>query len=410
MNPATCLGIGKVEELKARNETFDVLAFDREISPNQQKNLVRMIDREVIDRTRLILDIFARHAQSRQARSQVELADLNYRLPRLAGMWSHLDREKGGGVTSRGMGEKQINVDRNLIQRKIARLKKELKKIEGQKKVQEQASLGLLRVSLVGYTNAGKSSLMNAVTRSGVWVEDKLFATLDSTTRLVKSRFMPKMLLHDTVGFIRNIPHDLIASFHGTLKKVRDADLLLHVTDASDPSREEKTKAVQEVLDQIGAGDIPQITVFNKMDKVENDFQRLVLNRFGPASVCVSAKDAGCAEAVCEKIADHFARSCRRVKLVVPYRDRGAVSLLRERGFVRQMRHTGEGIEYVCDLSEKDYVRLGLMLPELENAYAECKPGDSNTNLANCDSSPETKRLEEPVGFYHPVEFSGESK
>ena len=265
-NPKTFIGTGKLEEVKSFVEENEVcvVIFDDERSPGQQKNIQKELDCKVLDRTNLILDIFAQRAQTSYARTQVELAQYQYLLPRLAGMWTHLERQRGG-IGMRGPGETEIETDRRIVRDRIALLKDKLKKIDRQMEVQRGNRGALVRVALVGYTNVGKSTLMNAISKSDVFAEDKLFATLDTTVRKVVIGNLP-FLLTDTVGFIRKLPTQLVESFKSTLDEVREADLLLHVVDISHPSFEHHIDSVDKTLEEIGSADKPTIMVFNKID------------------------------------------------------------------------------------------------------------------------------------------------
>ncbi len=230
-HPAFFFGKGKLSQIKEiiHKHSISFLITDGQLSPKQAQNLEKSLHKPVLDRTQLILEIFGRNARTREAKLQIELAQSEYLLPRLLGMWKHLDRERGGIGVSRGTGEKQIEKDRQILRRKIAHLKEDLQRVDRERHNQKKRRSSCLQVSLVGYTNAGKSTIMNALTNSDLLVENKLFATLDSTTRLLEDDSRPKILLSDTVGFIRNLPHELVASFHSTLETIRDADLLLHV-------------------------------------------------------------------------------------------------------------------------------------------------------------------------------------
>jgi GTP-binding protein HflX len=268
-NAATYLGSGKVTELAALAEErdTDLVVFDDDLSPNQIRNLERAIGRKLIDRSALILDIFARHARSATAKTQVELAQLEYLRTRLTRQWTHLSRQKGG-IGTKGPGETQIETDRRLIGHRIATLRDRLDAIDRQRKTQRRRREDYTRVSLVGYTNAGKSTLMNALAHSNVRAEDRLFATLDATTRLVQLASNKQILLSDTVGFIRKLPHRLIESFKSTLDEVREADALVHVVDTTHPRFEDQMTVVSETLAELGAVDKPTLLVFNKLDAV----------------------------------------------------------------------------------------------------------------------------------------------
>ncbi len=271
-HPATFIGKGKLEELKARVEEVDadMVIFDDDLSPAQVRNLEKALARKVVDRSELILDIFARRARSREARLQVELAQLEYTLPRLAGMWKHLERQ-AGGIGTRGPGETQLETDRRLVRERIATLKRDLGAVEREREIQRRRRRGEFRAALVGYTNAGKSTLFNALTHAQVLVENRLFATLDATTRRMVSPDRTVALVTDTVGFIRKLPHHLVASFHSTLVEAIEADLLLHVVDASDPECRRQMLAVEQVLEEILETPRPTTLVFNKADRLDEE-------------------------------------------------------------------------------------------------------------------------------------------
>lgn len=268
-NPATFIGTGKLEEVVAyaRAQEVDIVIFDEELSPSQLRNLEKELGCRILDRTNLILDIFAKRAKSANAKVQVELAQYEYLLPRLTGMWTHLERQRGG-IGMRGPGESEIETDRRVIRMKIALLKEQLKKIDLQNATQRKNRDKMIRVALVGYTNVGKSTIMNLVSKSDVFAENKLFATLDTTVRKVVIDNLP-LLLSDTVGFIRKLPHSLVESFKSTLDEVREADLLLHVVDISHPNFEEQVEVVSKTIQEIGAADKPVFMIFNKIDAFE---------------------------------------------------------------------------------------------------------------------------------------------
>ncbi len=263
---STFVGTGKLEEIQAyvKAEEIDIVVFDDELSPMQLRNIEGELKVKVLDRSNLILDIFARRAQTSQAKTQVELAQLQYLLPRLTRMWTHLERQKGG-IGMRGPGESQIETDRRIIKEKVSLLKEKLKDIDRQNETQRKNRKELVRVSLVGYTNVGKSTIMNMLSKSEVFAEDKLFATLDTTVRKVVLENVP-FLLSDTVGFIRKLPHHLVECFKSTLDEVREADILIHVVDISHPNFEDQIRTVNETLKDLGAIDKEMITVFNKID------------------------------------------------------------------------------------------------------------------------------------------------
>jgi len=277
---STFIGKGKAEEIKlyVRQNNIDVVIFDDEISPSQQRNLEIIFEKKVIDRTGLILEIFAQRAKTSYAKTQVELAQLEYLYPRLMGMWTHLERQRGGTGTRGGAGEKEIETDRRIVRKKIHLLKEKLVDIDRQMSTQRRNRGEMIRVALVGYTNVGKSTLMNLLAKSEVFAENKLFATLDTTVRKVVIDRVP-FLLSDTVGFIRKLPHQLVESFKSTLDEVREADVLIHVVDISHQKFEDQIKEVKKTLAEIGVGDKLTFTVFNKIDALKKsgqDVQRII--------------------------------------------------------------------------------------------------------------------------------------
>lgn len=265
-NPKTFVGTGKLEDIKyyIKDNDIKTVIFDDELTPAQQKNITRELDCKVLDRTNLILDIFAQRAETSYARTQVELAQCQYLLPRLTGMWTHLERQRGG-IGMRGPGETEIETDRRIVRDRIALLKEKIRVIDKQMAIQRSNRGAMVRVALVGYTNVGKSTLMNAIGKSEVFVENKLFATLDTTVRKVVIKNLP-FLLSDTVGFIRKLPTQLVESFKSTLDEVREADLLLHVVDISHPEFEDHIESVNQILHDIKSADKPTLMVFNKID------------------------------------------------------------------------------------------------------------------------------------------------
>jgi GTP-binding protein HflX len=301
---ATFVGTGKLEEINAyvKSEEIDIVVFDDELSPSQLRNIENELKVKILDRSNLILDIFAKRAQTSQAKTQVELAQLQYLLPRLTRLWTHLERQKGG-IGMRGPGESQIETDRRLILNKISLLKERLKEIDKQNETQRKNRSQLVRVSLVGYTNVGKSTIMNMLAKSEVFAENKLFATLDTTVRKVVIENLP-FLLSDTVGFIRKLPHHLIECFKSTLDEVREADVLIHVVDISHANFEDQINTVNETLKEMGAIDKEMIMVFNKIDAYVqadsdpqeehppltlSDFKNLWMNKNGTPAIFISA-------------------------------------------------------------------------------------------------------------------------
>jgi GTP-binding protein HflX len=290
-DPAFFIGKGKAEEIAELAELNDItiVIFDEDLNPTQVRNLEKLIDKKIIDRSGLILDIFASHAKTNQAKTQVELAQLQYLLPRLTRAWTHLSKQYGG-IGTKGPGETQIETDRRIIRTRIAKLKEKLKKIESQQKVKSIGREKEIRATIVGYTNAGKSTLLNLLTEAKVYAEDKLFATLDSTTRAYKLTQNKKILLTDTVGFIRKLPHHLVESFKSTLNVVIDADLIIHVVDITNPYLEEHLKVVENTLETLGCKDKYQILIFNKIDALKDKNRLNYLKNIHPESIIISAE------------------------------------------------------------------------------------------------------------------------
>ncbi len=290
IHPAYYLGSGKVEELQRLVQSTDaqVVIFDDDLSPAQIRNLEKALDRKIVDRSTLILEIFARHARTREAKTQVELAQLQHLLPRLTRQWAHLSRQVGG-IGTRGPGETQLEVDRRLVRRRIETLRRALQQIDRQRSVRRKNRQDIFRVALVGYTNVGKSTIMNRLSGSEVVVRDQLFATLDSTVRRVQLNHDHQILLSDTVGFIRKLPHQLVASFKSTLEEVQEADLLLHVVDASHPHFRHQMQSVMKVLEELDAHRKPILLVFNKIDLLKDlEILDTLKNQY-PESVFISA-------------------------------------------------------------------------------------------------------------------------
>lgn len=292
-NPATLIGSGKVDELSGlvKKHKAGVVIFDNTLSPAQTRNLEKALDAPVMDRTELILDVFATHARTTEAKMQVELAQLEYMMPRIIGRKHSLEQIQVAGIgASRGPGEMQIEYDRRLIRRKIFELKEKIKEVERRRRrLVQQRTLQNFAAALVGYTNAGKSTLMNALTRAGVYVDDKLFSTLDTRTKTWEFSTGLKLLLSDTVGFISDLPHQLVNSFYATLAEVRENHLLLHVVDAADPNLDQHIDAVRKVLEELGVQDKPTLLVFNKIDRIESPVELTMLRNRHPDGIFVSA-------------------------------------------------------------------------------------------------------------------------
>jgi GTP-binding protein HflX len=325
-DPATFVGRGKAEELRDLSEAVDAdtVVFDDELSPAQSRNLEKILRRTAIDRTAVILDIFAQNAQTQEGKAQVELAQIDYRLPRLRGRGTQLSR-LAGGIGTRGPGETQLEVDRRRLVRRKNRLERDLRRLTEQRRLQRKARRRsrLATVSLVGYTNAGKSTLLNRLTDAGVTVEDRLFATLDPRTRRLELPGGEALLLSDTVGFVRKLPHQLVEAFRSTLEVVTESDLLVHVVDSSSPDPELQIEAVRSVLDEIGAGSVGELIAFNKSDAVAEPTMARLLSRH-PGSVALSALTGVGVDQLVEAIGDRLRAAAQVVELRIPY-DRGDV-------------------------------------------------------------------------------------
>jgi GTP-binding protein HflX len=352
ITPATLMGRGKVDEIRKALEELkpDLVIIDEDLSPAQQRNLESAFNLRVVDRSQLILDIFAQRARSNEGKLQVELAQLQYLLPRLTRQWTHLSR-LGGGIGTRGPGETQLEVDRRRIRERISHLKRRLKSVERTRALQrkEREEVPFATLALVGYTNAGKSTLMNALTRAGVFVEDKLFATLDPTTRALKLPNGDKVMLVDTVGFINKIPHSLIEAFKSTLEEVRRADLLLHLVDLTNPLFEEQIQVIERVLEEIGAGDIPSILVPNKTD-VAPSVPLLQLKQRSAEAICpISAWTGAGIDYLLESIGRLLDQHKERLEITLRASQAGLLALLRERGRIVAESYDGEEV-YVTAL------------------------------------------------------------
>lgn len=357
-DPKTYIGKGKVAELLELVEfhAADVVLFDNDLAPGQNRNLEQALKVKVLDRTELILDIFATHAQTYESRLAVELAQLEYSLPRLKRMWTHLSRLKMG-VGMRGPGEKQLETDRRLVEKRIFDLKTELKKVEGRKERQVASRRGTMTVSLVGYTNAGKSTLMNALTSAGVQAEDKLFATLDTRTRRWHLPNWGPVLLSDTVGFIRDLPHSLIASFKATLEEARQADLLLHIADASNPQVSEQIRAVYGVLEDLGIEAKDTLLVLNKIDQAEPSILEQLKNWY-PNAVQVSARDRTGLLELHEVVSDALSRSFVNVDIEFPVSDGKLMAYLADKGEIISTHYGAEKVLIHCRISQEDLGRI----------------------------------------------------
>lgn len=362
-HPRYYIGEGKAEELaeQVRETGADLVIFDEELSPAQGKNLETVVGVRVMDRPELILDIFATRARSREAKMQVELAQLQYLLPRLKRMWSHLSRTRGG-IGLRGPGETQLETDRRLIGTRIAELRRKLKQVAAARETQRKSREGSFRAALVGYTNAGKSSLLRALSGADVLVEDRLFATLDSTTRTVELEAGHEALVTDTVGFIRKLPHHLVASFRSTLEEAREADVLLHVVDASHPDREEHEEVVREVLEELELDERPQLLVYNKIDRLTHQEEEALRERVRALSpvpaVFVSAHLPASLEGLKAALLLRLRARLTRVRVTVPARAGDVLAALHREGEVLSQESRGADMEVTARVPEPLLGRL----------------------------------------------------
>lgn len=362
IDPRTYMGGGKVEELGAlmAGSQVDVLLLDFDLSPSQLKNIEGIVKGLVLDRSGIILEIFSRHARTKEAKLQVELARLEYLMPRLAHLWSHFERQKGSGgaaLKGKGMGETQIEVDRRLVKDRISTLKRRIVEVERSRSVQRKSREEMLKVALVGYTNAGKSTFLNALTHSEVLVEDALFATLDASIKVLNPKSRPLVLAIDTVGFIDRLPHSLVASFRSTLAEVLEADLLVQVLDASDPEVKRHFDVTMEVLKELGADAIPMVVVFNKMDRAKENLQILkiwatslpqnneqVISLGGKsAALFASALESDSVDRVRETILSYFEKDMSVYEVVVPFADGKTVAQICQVGRIEVKRVLQEG-------------------------------------------------------------------
>lgn len=376
-NPATLIGSGKLEEVKTACDATgaDLVLVNHQLTPVQERNLERALERRVVDRTGLILDIFSQRARSAEGKLQVELAQLKHMATRLVRGWTHLERQRGGSIGLRGPGETQLETDRRLLQKRVDMLQKRLEKVEVQRTQMRRARVRseLPRVALVGYTNAGKSTLFNTLTGAEAYAADQLFATLDPTVRRIE---LPGggVVLADTVGFVRDLPHELVAAFRSTLSEAREADLLLHMVDAADPLREERIAQVDEVLREIGAGEIPQLMVFNKIDRIEGATPRIDTRGDERIAVWMSARDGDGLGLLREALGERL--GLRRVSGEVRLpTDAGRLrARLHALEAVRDESHDDDGWRLRVDLALADAARLAaqadgaplrVLLPEL---------------------------------------------
>jgi GTP-binding protein HflX len=356
------VGSGKADEIKAvvLEHNADVVLFDHPLSPSQERNLEKLIERRVLDRSGLILDIFAQRARSHEGKLEVELAQLKHMATRLVRGWTHLERQRGGGIGNRGPGETQLETDRRLLGKRVKTLTARLETIKQQRETgrQQRAEIPIPSLALVGYTNAGKSTLFRALTGADAYIADKLFATLDPTVRSIVLPGNTKVVVADTVGFIRELPHELVAAFQSTLTEAREATLLLHVVDVSDPRREEHIDEVNRVLAEIGAGDLPQILVFNKIDRIESTPHADRDENGRVSHVWISAANSQGLDLLRESVNERLARVARRATLRLPVSAGEIRARLYAANLVRAERIADDGaFEIDTELSEFELLK-----------------------------------------------------
>ncbi len=361
IHPGTYLSRGKLEQIATLSEAKDVggFAFDTDLSPNQLKNIEKKLQKPVVDRAGIILEIFSQNAKTKEAKTQVELAKLQYLLPRLAHFWSHFERQRGGGAWNKGMGEKQIEVDRRLVGDRISRLKKQLEKIKKDRAIQRAGRKDIFKVALVGYTNAGKSTLLNQLTLSEAKAEDQLFATLDSMTRALDPDSHPPIVAIDTVGFISRIPANLIASFRSTLEELDDADLFLHIVDGSSKNAKEEFKTTIQTIESLGLSDKERITVVNKCDAIEkSEINRARL--IHPGAHLISAFDPIAVEKLRAAVLKHFRSKMDCWEVVIPYQESKVDAQLHQYGYIEKKEYIEKGTFYRVRIHKSWAQRIGL--------------------------------------------------
>lgn len=376
VNPTTYIGKGKAEMLDARVRRFkaDVVIFDNDLSPRQIRELEEIINVKVLDRSELILDIFASRAKTRQAKLQVELAQLEYTYPRLTRMWSHLDAVAGagggtaagavGGIGTRGPGEQQLEIDRRLVNKRITQLKRELANIDNRRIHEIDGRRGLFKICLIGYTNAGKSTLLNTLTDADVFVEDRLFATLDTRTRRWTVDRSAKVLLSDTIGFIKKLPHQLIASFKATLEEAVNADLLVHIVDVSNPDALNQIESVNNVLAGIGCGESPVLLVLNKVDAVRKVSELEMLQTLFSEAVCISAKTGYGLEQFSEAVLSRYKGAVVSLRVSSRQSDGRVQSFLRAYGQIIEEQYRDGSVRIDATLGRNQLPGLKRLHPD----------------------------------------------
>jgi len=344
VNPATYVGKGKLEEVKLMIAQLgaDAVMVDVELSPNQLRNIEDFLEKPILDRPGVIIEIFSRHARSKEAKTQVELARLQYLLPRLAHFWTHFERQRGG-IGNKGMGETQVEVDRRLVKKRMSVLRDRLATVENERTLQRAGRKDVLKVALVGYTNAGKSTLLNALTQSHVRAEDKLFATLDPSVRTLDPNCHPPIVAIDTVGFISRLPPSLVASFRSTLEELDEADLLLHVVDGSASAARDQLEVTEAILKELKVDEKPRVTVLNKADRATTPAERNRMKLVSPGSPMVSALNPDDVRRLRDEILEHFRKKLEVWEVVLPYSESKLEAQLYAHGSVEVSRHLEKG-------------------------------------------------------------------
>ncbi|OFZ18013.1 MAG: GTPase HflX [Bdellovibrionales bacterium GWB1_55_8] len=363
INPATYIGKGKIDEAKEQIEQLQCSAviIDTELSPNQLRNLEKTLEKPILDRPGVIIEIFSRHARTREAKTQVSLARLQYLLPRLSHFWTHFERQRGGAsAAARGMGEKQIEVDRRLVKTRMSVLRERLKGVERERQVQRAGRKDILKVAIVGYTNAGKSTLLNALTQSAVRAEDKLFATLDASVRALDPNSHPPIVAIDTVGFISRLPPSLVASFRSTLEELQEADLLVHVVDASSPQAREQQETTEEVLRSLGVEETPRFVVLNKADQLPEGAARNRVRLVSPGAMLISALNPDDVRRLRDAILEHFRKNLDLWEVLIPYSESRLEAQIHAHGVVESSRHMEKGTFFRVRMEKSFAMKLGL--------------------------------------------------
>ncbi len=377
IHPKLVVGTGKADEIVAlaKSLQIDVIIFDNELTPAQQRNWEALSEVCVIDRQEVIIDIFAQRAHTREARLQVDLARLEYSLPRLKRAWTHLDRQ-GGGIGARGEGERQIETDRRLVRKRIDKLKEEIAKVRANRATQRKRRerIPIPRAAIVGYTNAGKSSLLRRLTSADVLVEDKLFATLDTTTRKILLPTGQKLLLTDTVGFIRNLPHDLVDAFKATLEEATLADFLIHVVDASHPNAEDFHATTLRVLEELDADCSNILTVFNKIDAAPDEATLHVLRRRFPQAIFISVHTGEGLEALVAAMSDRVSDRIAEIELLVPHTRHDIIAMLHRDGHILEQRYHDDGIHVIASTPPKLAAALAAWRVKHDDWHSDQEP------------------------------------